>query len=316
MVVVDGGVVVHQLLAARQVEPVHQGLNVGRVEPDVEVVASDRAAHGESERPVVAIAILLHVGQPHMESGLALALDPGVLGPGTGARHHLGHRICEVGRARRQGHVALDHRGPRLAVHQEEVPGMGYRVRRLCSADEKHVDRGVELHAGRHMDKRAFPEECGIERGEGALLHRRVTGQIDSERRIVAECLVKRARVHAGGELRQVREARVIPAIHKHQPGPLGVAEDERLEFGCRDCGDRRRRELAAGDGRDRSEAPLLVLRSRESDFGKTAKRLLPDWRKPLGTRTTVGGERLELVHVRFCRHAPAPAVACSATHS
>ena len=86
LVVVDGGVVVDHLLAAGEVEPVHQGLDVLVVEPDVQVVPGQRAAHRQRERAVVAVALLVHVGEPDVVGALALALDPGVLDPGARRR--------------------------------------------------------------------------------------------------------------------------------------------------------------------------------------------------------------------------------------
>ena len=89
LVVVDGGVVVHHLLAAGEVEAVHQGLDVLVVEPDVQVVPRERAAHRQRERAVVAVALLVHMGEADVVGALALPLDPGVLQPGAGRRRRL-----------------------------------------------------------------------------------------------------------------------------------------------------------------------------------------------------------------------------------
>ena len=98
LVVIDGGVVVHHLLAAGEVETVHQGLDVLVVEPDVQVVPGERAAHRQRERAIVAVALLVHVGagrrgrpaRSRAGSGCARARRPR-------AADDLGDRVGPVG---------------------------------------------------------------------------------------------------------------------------------------------------------------------------------------------------------------------------
>jgi hypothetical protein len=97
LVVVDGCVVVDQLLPSSEIQAVHQGLDVLLVQPHVKIVPGQGATHRHREGAIVTVTLLIDVGRPDVIRPLTLALDPGVLQPGVGPCHHLGDSIGPVG---------------------------------------------------------------------------------------------------------------------------------------------------------------------------------------------------------------------------
>ena len=138
----------------------------------MQVVAREGPAHGQRERAVVAVALLVDVGQADVVRLLALALDPGVLEPGAAAHRDLGDRIGPVGSPGRERDVALDDGCPRAALDHDQVARMRHGARRVRGRDEEQVHRRVEIDAGADMDDAALTQERRVERGERRAVDR------------------------------------------------------------------------------------------------------------------------------------------------
>ncbi len=280
----------------------------------------ERRAHRQRERAVVAVALLVHLGEADVVGALALALDPGVLQPRSGRRRDLGDGVGPVGLTLGQGHITLDHRSPCSPLHHDQVARMDGCSRGFGSGDEHEMHRTREVVAGGHVHHTAVAERRGVEGGERTALDRRMPAQVRPQQRQVGP---KRLG-HAGDRDTRRQQAdrpecRAVRPVDEDQRAPLRMAEDERrqapgveiVELG------RRRPPDGLGDGPDRREPPLFIPAGRESGLPEPLGGSPAHPFQPLGAFDQRPA-RVELeIRNRDSTHADAPAAAPAAsTHS
>ena len=179
---------------------------------------------------------------------------------------------------------------------------MDRRARRLRIGDVQDVQRDLDHFALGDAHDHAVLHERRVERREGRAVK---VGELAEMRlhplRFLAERLGERGHLHLGRELREVRERRLEPPVHEHQPLPRLVHEPG-LKVRVRERGRTglHRLEGALGDRRHRREVPVLVARGREAECGEALERPRTERREPCRPVTSaVRREGSELVRVR-----------------
>src|SRR4051812_14934159 len=171
LIVMDGSVIVDQLVASGEIEAVEERLHVFVIQTGLEIVASEGAAHRQRKRAVVTVSRLSHERPAYMVGPLALALDPGVLHPGARARDDFGNRIGPVSANGSDGDVTLDNRGAGTTPHQDEAPGVDGAVLSFLSCKEDEMNRILEVGACWDLNQTTVTEASSIQGREGIGLH-------------------------------------------------------------------------------------------------------------------------------------------------
>src|SRR4051812_26989140 len=167
LIVVNGGVIVDQLPSTSEIEAVEQCLDVLVIQPGLEVVPGQRAAHRQRKRAVVTVSRLSHECPTYMIGPLTLALDPGVLHPGARTRDDFDNRIGPVPANGSDGDVTLDNRDACTTAHEDEAPGVDGAVLSFLSCKKDEMNGILEVGARWDLNQTTVTETSSIQGREG-----------------------------------------------------------------------------------------------------------------------------------------------------
>ena len=169
------------------------------------------------------------------------------------AGHDLGHRVGEV---RARADVAFDDGALGIRADHDQRPRMRY-ARPVADRQVDDVDRLLDHRSASHPDERAVIQERGVQRGERILDH--VPAQV------LRGGIVQIAGLHA---LRQAFRLSHQCAVDEHETDS-GRPGRQRVHIDRSRCGGRKGRPR---DRRDVGEAPLFVVRGRETQLREPAE--------------------------------------------
>ena len=149
-----------------------------------------------------------------MERLGAVALHPNMMDLRVGGKHHLGHRVGEIGFVLERDEV-LDHRDRAAGLRNDQATRVAGRV--LARRNEQQMNRCRKRHVARHDDQRPVVQECGIERRERVALESGVAAEVRLHGRAV--------KVRARGKIFHRKSGMVermlrrINTVDEYQPG-------------------------------------------------------------------------------------------------
>ena len=270
LVVENRGVVVEELFAAREVEPVEQGLDPGRIESRLQIVPAEPATHRKGERAIVRIALLVHAGESDVRGRSTFALHPDVLEPRIARETDLRSGVCEI-RVPAEGDKALHHGRLRIGAEHDERARSEECLGRRTRGDVQHLDWHIEHHVCRDMQEHAVRKQGGTECREWrGLWHRDVAEMRLHDRIGCGDGAGERTQFRAACEARNPRKRGIHVPVHHHQKRPIGPAHEPWSKVCCRHNGrGGRRTERRGREGLKWREPPLLVARRGNTDGGK-----------------------------------------------
>ena len=294
-------VMIGELFAAREVQPVQHALEAFAGEFYADVIARKPGAERKGMHAGVAGATEFTGNGRHVKRVQRLILQFDVLDHRVITGHNFRDRVGEVRHVGRT-QIAFHHRQLGVRLGNDQIARQNYLAVFAGGGNINQFHRFGDFLALRHKDKRAVREERLVESGKGVAGRLGILAQmLFNQRGIRGNGRGQIFNPHAAGHRLDAGELRAKITVHKHQAMARQLGKNgffQGLGFRAVHGHGSGHLEGELGNGRHVRIAPVLVAQGGKAELGKPGDARLADGQEPL--RLGGGFHRAELFNNRF----------------